>query len=231
MSESEQIFYDKSQIYWKWILKIYSRKLGTPVHIIWMTDKTDDCIDKMVLTKTNQIVGAFDHTLLFQYLKNHKIEIPDPVNTFTWLNEVEGLTTISITKYDVGHIERSLDIGEFTKASVYQCVDFINLFTDYANQVDENSLYDLRYSRQVVDLWNFGNFEIFWKEWGQEELPAVKIPPLRTNFKLLKNRMNAMIDTFLERIEILDQNKKIPQKSRIHKVLKVSRTKGHGIKY
>lgn len=230
MSESEQIFYDKSQIYWKWILKIYSRKLGIPVHIIWMTDKTDDYIDKMVLTKTNQIVGAFDYTLLFQYLKNHKNEIPDPVNTFTWLNEVEDLTTISITKFDVDQIERSLDRREFTKASVYQCVDFINLFTDYADQVDDNALYDIRNSRQIVDLWNFGNLEIFRKEWGQEELPAVKIPPLRTNFKLLKSRMNAMIDSFLEGIEILDHNRKIPQERRFHKVIRVSRSKGHGFK-
>jgi len=88
----------------------------------------------------------------------------------------------------------------------------------------------IRYSRQIVDIWNFGNFEIFWKEWGQEELPAVRIPPLRTNFKLLKNRMNAMIDTFLERIEILDQNKKTPQERRFQKVLRVSRTNGRGIK-
>ena len=228
MNESERTFYEKGQIYWKWIHKIYSCRLSTPVHIIWLTDKGDDCIDKFVLTKTNQIVGAFDHTLLFQYLKDHKNEIPDPVNTFTWLNEVEGLKTISFTKYDVGQIERSLDSSEFTKASVYQCVDFINLFTDFAKQVDDDTLYDIRYSRQIVDLWNFGNFEIFWKEWGQEQLPAVKIPPLTTNFKLLKKRMNAMIDAFLDRIDILDQNKKILQKKRFRRVLRLARTNGHG---
>lgn len=83
-----------------------------------MTDRTiDECLsyenpDKLVLTTTSQIVGAYDHKVLLQYLRKHKKRLPDPVNSITWLNEVSGLDAISATDYQIDLIENALDRGD-----------------------------------------------------------------------------------------------------------------------
>lgn len=216
--ESEQLFYDKGQTYWKWLLSINTRRLPRPVFFIWMTDKTADemadDIDKLILTKTHQIVGAYDHLKLFQYLRDHKEELPDPVNTITWLNEVSVLDAISVSEHDIYLIEDALEGGGFNKASVNESINFINLFNDLAYQLEDDGLFEISRKRQIRDLWNFGYDNIFWKEWGHEEIPAVRIPQFSTNHKLLNRRMNLMIDTFISRIEIIDSETRVANKRR-----------------
>lgn len=190
-------------------MKLSSRRLDRPVYFIWMNDKTDDRNTKMVLNKSHHIVGAYDYRLLYTYLDNHKRDIPDPVNTFTWLNEVRDLKEIAVTAYHADLIEDALDTKCFTKAIMYKSMNFINLFTDLAEQVNDDSLFELSDKRQVRDLWKFASFRIFWREWGQEELPAVKIPPFETNFTLLNKRMKVLIQTFIDRIDILDQKESL----------------------
>lgn len=225
-----KIFEKKGQIYWKWLMRINSRRLVKPVHFIWLTDKTDNQTTKMILNKSKNIVGAYDHRLLFNYLEDHKRNIPDPVNTFTWLNEVRDLEDIAVTLYDVDLIENALDTKSFNKAIMYECVDFINLCTDLAEQVQDDWVFELSEMRQIRALWNFGNNEIFWKEWGHSELAAVKIPPFITNFTLLKKRMHLLIETFISRIDILDQKKssKGPRKENMRRVLRIPSIKRRG---
>jgi hypothetical protein len=225
MGESNQLFEDKCQIYWKWIMKLVSKRLAKPVYFIWINDKTDDGNTKMILNKSQRIVGAYDYRLLYAYLEDHKRDIPDPVNTFTWLNEVRDFKEIAVTAYHADRIEDALDTKSFTKAIMYECLNFINLFTDLADQVNDDSLFELSDSRQVRDLWKFVSYEIFWKEWGHEELPAVKIPPFETNFTLLNKRMKLLIQTFIDRVDMLDQKKShtVPRNESTRQVLRKRR--------
>lgn len=79
--------------------------------------------------------------------------------------------------------------------------------------------YYLSRKRQIRELSDFG-YEIFWKEWGHQEIPAIMIPPFITNFKLLHRRLNLMIDTFIGSIEILDSETRVAIKKKEYKVLR-----------
>lgn len=203
---SEQIFYDKSQIYQKWVIRIISQQLTEPVLIVWLTDLNDNEIDKMVLTKSNKIAGAIHHTKLFDYLFENKAVLPDPVNTLTWMDEVFNLDSISVTDFNINLIENSLSGVGFNKISINESINFINLFRDLALQLNDKALYKLSRQKEVKQLWEFGYDEIFWKEFGSgEEIPAVRIPPLPINFDRLKTGLNKMIDSFINKIEIIDK--------------------------
>jgi len=86
--------------------------------------------------------------------------------------------------------------------------------------LQDDEPYYLARTRQIHELREFA-YEIFWKEWGYDEIPAVRIPPFITNYKLLNKRMNKMIDFFTGSITILDQENR-PQNPR-RRVLKLSR--------
>jgi hypothetical protein len=203
---SEQIFYDKSQIYQKWLIRIISQQLTEPVLIVWLTDLSDKEIDKMVLTKSNRIAGAIHHTKLFEYLFEDKGVLPDPVNTLTWMDEVSNLDSISVTNFNINHIENSLSGVGFNKISINESINFINLFRDLALQLNDKVLYRLSRKKEIMQLWEFGYDEIFWKEFGSgEEIPSVRIPPLPINFDRLKIGLNKMINSFINKIEIIDK--------------------------
>ena len=188
------------------LIRIISQQLSEPVLIVWLTDQSDNDIDKMVLTKSNKIAGAVHHTKLFEYLYENKDVLPDPVNTLTWLNEVSNLDSIAVTEFNIHHIEISLSGAGFNKISINESINFINLFRDLALQLKDKPFYKLSRKREIKELWEFGYNEIFWKEFGTgEELAAVRIPPLLINFDRLKKGLNQMIDSFINKIEIIDK--------------------------
>lgn len=218
MLKSKQIFNEyeeKCHLYWKWLTNINSRRLNRPVYFVWLTDQTEDVTymsdinpDKLILTKGKKVVGAYDYLKLFQYLNEHKNELPDPINTLTWLDEVNGLDPTPVTEYCLDIIEDSLNGSGFNKASIYESINFINLYNDLADQLeDDDDFYNLSRKKDIRKLWEFGYDEIFWKEWGHEELPAVSIPKFTANYKLLTKGMTKMIEAFINQIEIIDQQK------------------------
>lgn len=209
LKESEELYQEICARYCKWLIRIHSRRLSKPVFIAWLTDKTInesqtyDNPDKLVLTRAGRIVGAYDYRTLLKYLAKHKKSLPDPVNFITWLNEVSGLEVVSPTDHLLEIIEQALDGAGFNKATIYMSLDFINLFRDYADMLEDDEPYYLARTRQVHELREFA-YDIFWQEWGYDEVPAIRIPPLITNYKLLNKRMNKMIDFFTGSIDILD---------------------------
>ena len=120
----------------------------------------------------------------------------DPVNTITWLNEVSGLDAISVTDNNIDLIENALDGGGFDKASINESINFINLFNDLAYQLEDEGLFELSRRRQIRDLWNFGYDEIFWKEWGHEEVPGSKNPPIFNQIQIIEQK-NESDDRYL----------------------------------
>lgn len=226
LEESEELYKETCARYFKWLIRIHSRRLHKPVFITWLTDKTIDeslpydNTDKLVLTRMSRIVGAYDHRILLKYLAKHKKSLPDPVNFITWLNEVSDMEVISASDYRLEVIEQALEGAGFNKAAIYMSLDFINLFRDYADMLEDDEPYYLARTRQIDDLSKFA-YDIFWQEWGHDEVPAIRIPPLITNFKLLNKRMNQMIDFFTGSIEILDrETAPVNRKRRILKPLR-----------
>jgi hypothetical protein len=99
-----------------------------------------------------------------------------------------------------------------------------------AFQLDEDSLRELAFNRQIGQLYDFGCNEIFWIEFLHRERPAVEIPPFKTNFKLLKKWMEKLIESFFDRIDIIDRGRFAPEKKRSRRVLNISRSRGNGKK-
>ena len=199
------MFEYKCRTYKKWLVRISSQRLIKPVLIVWLTDVSDHNNDKMILTKSNRVVGATQHKSLFRYLSENKRRLPDSMNTITWLNEVKDSNFISATDYNITLIEESLRRRMFNEVSVYEAINFTNLFNDLAEQLSDDAFSRLSDKKEIRELWEFGYNEIFWKEYGsREELSALRISPFSTNYELLDSGMNQMIDAFINQIEILD---------------------------
>ncbi|WP_416864769.1 MAG: hypothetical protein ACMVP2_19765 [Imperialibacter sp.] len=200
-----QSFEAKCQTYQKWFIQIELRRLAKPLILVWITDRTDNDTDKLIVDKNNQVVAAHDHRQLIHFLKDNKSILPDSLNTISWTNDIERFEKAYPTIYDIIAIEASLKSNGFTKASVYESINFINLFNDLADQLDDLQLRSLTNKQAVRNLWDFGYNEIVWKEFGEdEELPSVSISQFPTDYNALSAALSQMIDAFIERLVVLD---------------------------
>lgn len=183
ISESEKEFEAQCERYRKWIIKISAEQLTHPVLTVWFTDLSDHDTDKFIVTASNQIMGTNKLDTLIQYLKDHTKELPDPLHTLTWLSKIESLPYCNPYHQNLSIIEYALSEGRFNKKSILETVNFINLYNDYAHQLEDEELLMLSSSKEVRELWDFAYDEIIWKEIGtREELSAVRIPSFETNF-------------------------------------------------
>ncbi|WOK07751.1 hypothetical protein RT717_03820 [Imperialibacter roseus] len=204
-----QSFEAKCQTYQKWFIQLESWRLAKPLILAWITDRTDNDADKLIVDKNNQVVAAYDHRQLIRFFKDNKSILPDSLNTISWTNDIERFEKAYPTIYNIIAIESSLKSNGFSKASVYESINFINLFNDLADQLDDPQLRSLSDKQEVRNLWDFGYNEIFWKEFGeQEELASVSIPQFQTDYNVLSSALSQMIDAFIERLVILDDQEK-----------------------
>lgn len=196
-------FEDICEKYRTWVIRISSNSLSTPVFLIWLTDTTDEDEDKLVVNSLNKIIASdnFDH-LVEEALKI-KSTLPDPVNTLTWLHDVQGLECTP-TNYELESIEESMSSTAFNKKSINEAVNFINLCGDFDEQTGDQEIRTLRNRPNIKRLWDYGYDEIFWKEFGsKEEIEPMRLPELQTNPELLNNEMSQLIRTFLDKLEIM----------------------------
>lgn len=196
-------FEDICQQYQTWVIRISSNSLSRPVFVIWLTDSTDEDHDKLVINHTNKIIASEDFESLLEEVFKVKSNLPDPMNTLTWLYKVRGLECTT-HNYALETIEESIQSKAYNKKSIHEAINFMNLCGDFEEQTDDQEIRTLRSKPNIKYLWEYGYNEIIWKEVGSnEQIEPIHLPELHSEPELLNIEMSQLITAFLNRLEIM----------------------------
>jgi hypothetical protein len=189
--------------YQTWVIRITSNSLLRPVFLIWLTDSTEKNKDKLVINLSNKVIACENFDCLLEEALKIKSLLPDPINTSTWLNNVQGIE-YQVIDYKLGSIEDSINSKTFNKKSIQEAINFINLCGDFDEQTGDQEIRTLRDKPNIMHLWEYCYNEIFWKEIGSNnEIDPLRLPELQTNVELLNFEMSQLLRAFLDRLEII----------------------------
>lgn len=201
MKSSEEVYAEASQLYQKWIIQIRANRLSKPLYLFWGTDLTAGDTDKFLVNDAAELVGATGIAQLFQYMKTNRELVIDPMRSLTWLAAVEQLDGLQGEVFDFQAIEEFIHGKGLNKQLIQKLIDFINLYGDFADQIEEKAMLELLKQREIKALWDFGYEEIFWKELSSgKEVSAVSLPKLAIDHDALRVAMDKLLAVFFNRI-------------------------------
>lgn len=199
---NEGKFDELCQQYKTWIIEYNSGSFASPLYMVWLTDSSDDDMDKLILSEENKIIAATTPTLLLDAIKELTI-LPDRIKTTQWLHSIPHEELNAFTVYDINRIQAALDSKQFTHTALEEASSFINLFGDLAEQLGSNELWELSHKDSLGYLWNFFYDWIFWPRYkDQEEFEKMKIPEFEPDYEILTSDFNLLVDEFERRINI-----------------------------
>ncbi|GAB3537838.1 hypothetical protein GCM10027443_31570 [Pontibacter brevis] len=193
------------QQYETWIHAYVSDRFDTPLFHIWLSDSTDedDRKDKFILSKENKIITATSPTRLLNAVKDLEIPFPDDKKTREWLIRAFLSDPAPSAVIDVKFIEESIAKKDMNHTFLEEGMNFINLFGDLGNQLEDEELLDLTWDNAARDLWEFYYNNIFWPRWGHEDtFDESKVPPFEPDYEELKEDFDVLIQEFESRFDI-----------------------------
>ncbi len=186
--------------YGKWIINInYDSKIH---YMVWYTDVKDDDKDKFIINESKKIIASESIILLQEFLLKEE-KIADKNNTNKWIHECLKLDQAVSILYDLDIVFVSLKNKLFTHKSLESFVNFVNIFTDYAEQIYYKELLGITSDDDIRDLWEYYYDNILIKKMPKPHIADKVSSRYKGDFEVLSGAFSIMVEEFFGMIEIV----------------------------
>jgi hypothetical protein len=153
---------DVSETYRKYVIKIKLSN-GNCYYSLWATDLNDKDFDYLLVNATNKILVFSRIVDLLSYIRESGGLI-DEDNTKKWVSMYKNEKAYST--YDLTSLlpffDETIAIEQYKEENAMELIDFVNLFSDFANQIKSCDLIELRNNENMDTFIDYLYMVFFW---------------------------------------------------------------------
>jgi len=198
-----QIFSDEiSEVYRKYIIKI---KLSDQqsFFLLWGTNLANEDMDYLMLDTHNNIIAFTKIKDMLKFLRQSDLTI-DEQSTKRWAHEYRS--NKAYVTYNIGAMLGMInDVEDFKTCDrelASAIINFRNLFSDYAYQVDRKDLLDIHDEVNLNIFIEWVNVSFFWDHPSEDHETEFEKQLVNLDFNKAKRKIKAMVDRFVETLTI-----------------------------
>ena len=187
-----------------WIIKYCSATFDNPLFLVWYTDTDEDSTDRLLTYEDGEIFAVKSLTNLKATILSSADQLSGSENLNTWLDNFNDLEVTEYCTYDLISIENEIDKHNLGIETIEGLSNFINLFSDFANQDKRNTNLQVYVDDELIrEVWDYFYDFIFWPRFNdKEKFEAWDRPPLVIDTKELSVKLVDIIRTFDNNIKI-----------------------------
>ncbi|WP_286776772.1 hypothetical protein [Sphingobacterium sp. UBA2074] len=198
-----------SEQYRKYIVKIIS-PFQQSLYLFWGTDLEKEEDDYLLLDLKDKIIAFLRIQDLLHYVKLPGNILIDNLHSKKWALLFKGKMAYKI--YDLGRLSTIMKhwkiIYDIRLDEAMEIIDFCNLFSDYAYQINSDDLIALYENKDLNILLDWVNATYFWKTSDEKYLAELRYRMENLNFLISKDIIIKMLSLFIDHIIILSYPKK-----------------------
>lgn len=165
--------------YKHWILQYVSSDFKCPIFFIWHLGH-DGQGDRLLLNENQEVITARSPQALIEMVSKQEMMTSFDIYTAEWIQKIKETELEVSTTFYIEDLLEALRNNLMSTEVIKAMVKFLNLLSDFSDQIKDHVLESMIEKESIEKLWDF-YFEEFiaQEDFSIKNVPLVKLPNLR----------------------------------------------------